>query len=231
MNKQKTILVSAQNLAKSYNLNNEVITIFEDLSLDIYTGSHIAIMGNSGSGKSTLLTLLAALDKPDSGKILFNDKDITNFSEDQIAHLRRTDFGFVFQSFHLIPSLTALENVMFPLELIDTPSDKAREKAMEMLKKVKIDHRANNLPHQLSGGERQRTAIARALIHNPKIIFADEPTGNLDEENSEQVLELLLQLRKEFGTTLVIVTHEMDIAKKADQILFLEHGQINVHTS
>lgn len=143
-----------------------------------------------------------------------------------MALLRRQDFGFIFQSFHLIPSLNALENVMFPLELLGTPTPTAKEKSMAMLKRVNLDHRAQSFPYQLSGGERQRTAIARALIHRPPVLFADEPTGNLDEENSEQVLSLLLDLRQEFGSALVVVTHENEVAQKADRILVLEHGII-----
>ena len=226
MNDKPSVLLSAQNLTKSYALGKQSVTIFTDLSADIYEGDHVAIMGASGSGKSTLLTLLAALDKPDSGQIRLNDQDITAFNEDQLARLRRTDFGFVFQSFHLIPSLSALENVMFPLELLGTPSTEAKQKALAMLERVNLSHRASSFPYQLSGGERQRTAIARALIHEPKILFADEPTGNLDEENSAQVLELLLNLRAEFGSALVVVTHERDIAQRADRILVLEHGTL-----
>jgi len=220
----KKSLLSAQSLTKSYTLNTEKISILQDLSLDIPTGAHIAITGSSGSGKSTLLTLLAALDKPDEGKILFDGKDITKFSERQIADLRRNDFGFVFQSFHLIPSLTALENVMFPLELIGKSAAEAKQKALEMLEKVNLAHRKNNFPHQLSGGEKQRVAISRALIHKPKILFADEPTGNLDAENSKQVLDILLQLQKEFGTALVVVTHESSVAKLADKTFVLKNG-------
>ena len=222
----KQTLLAAKNLAKSYWLNQKEITIFSHLSLDIYAGEHVAIMSASGSGKSTLLTLLAALDKPDSGEILLNKKDITKFSEDELAALRRTDFGFVFQSFHLIPSLSTLENIMFPLELLGTNSAEAKKQALEMLKRVNLGHRADSFPYQLSGGEKQRTAIARALIHKPKILFADEPTGNLDEENSDQVLSLLLDLQKEFGSTLVVITHEMKVAQKSDRILVLENGQI-----
>ena len=222
----KQTLLAAKNLAKSYWLNQKEITIFSHLSLDIYAREHVAIMGASGSGKSTLLTLLAALDKPDSGEILLNKKDITKFSEDELAALRRTDFGFVFQSFHLIPSLSTLENIMFPLELLGTNSAEAKKQALEMLERVNLGHRANSFPYQLSGGEKQRTAIARALIHKPKILFADEPTGNLDEENSDQVLSLLLDLQKEFGSTLVVITHEMKVAQKSDRILVLENGQI-----
>lgn len=223
---KKDILLAAKNLKKSYVLDNRSVPIFADLSVDIYAGDHVAIMGASGSGKSTLLTLLAGLDKPDSGQILLAGDNITKKTEDQLAKMRRTDFGFIFQSFHLIPSLSTLENVMFPLELLGVSTAKAKTKAREMLARVNLEHRLNSFPYQLSGGERQRTAIARALIHEPKVLFADEPTGNLDEDNSDQVLALLLKLREEVGSALVVVTHELDIAKKADRILTLEHGII-----
>lgn len=224
MKSQKNSILSAQSLCKSYRLNDENVSILHDLSLDVPAGAHVSITGSSGSGKSTLLTLLAALDTPDSGKILFDGKDITQFSETQIAQLRRHDFGFVFQSFHLIPSLTALENVMFPLELLGKSPADAQKEAIEMLEKVNLAHRKDNFPHQLSGGEKQRVAISRALIHKPKILFADEPTGNLDDENSKQVLDILLQLQKEFGTTLIVVTHEADVAALADTSFVLNNG-------
>lgn len=226
MNDSKLALLSAQNISKSYQIGKEKIHIFDNFSLDIRPREHVSIMGSSGSGKSTLLTLLAGLDFPDSGKILFDKKDITQFSENELASLRRADFGFVFQSFHLMPSLSVIENVRFPLELSGMDPKTIELQALEMLERIGLSHRAQSFPYQLSGGEKQRTAIARALIHQPKILFADEPTGNLDEENSDQVLKLLIGLQKEFGTTLIVVTHEVDIARLADRTLFLEHGKL-----
>lgn len=226
MSKPKKILLSAKNVQKSYSIGGKSISILKKVSLDVSEGDHIAIMGASGSGKSTLLTLLAALEKPDEGSIFFKNENITKFSETALAELRRTDFGFVFQSFYLIPSLTALENVMFPLELLWKDSVKARKEALKLLERVNLLERVSSFPHQLSGGEMQRVAIARALIHQPKILFADEPTGNLDEKNSKQVLKLLLDLQKELGSALIIVTHELEISQLADRVLTLENGHL-----
>lgn len=226
MKPEKNNLLRAQSISKSYRLERTTIPIFKDLSIDIAPKDHVTIMGVSGSGKSTLLTILAGLDSPSEGTLWFDGQDITNWNENQLAALRKSDFGFIFQSFHLIPSLSTLENVMFPLQLQGVKVKESEKKALSMLKKVGIDHRASSFPYQLSGGERQRTAIARALIHNPKILFADEPTGNLDEKNSDEVLKLLLELKKEFGTALVVVTHEDNIAAESDRILIMEKGHL-----
>jgi putative ABC transport system ATP-binding protein len=182
------------------------------------------VEGSSGSGKTTLLSLLSGLDKPTSGRVFLQAKDITDKSEDDLAQLRKNMIGFVFQSFHLIPSLTAIENIMFPAELKRDPA--AREKAKKLLQRMGLDQRSGNFPHQLSGGEMQRVAMCRALINNPKIIFADEPTGNLDSENGRAILELLLEYQKESRTTMVLVTHSIDIAKMADRMIVLQDGRI-----
>jgi len=168
--------------------------------------------------------LLSGLDKPTSGRVFLQEKDITDKSEDDLAQLRKDMIGFVFQSFHLIPSLTALENIMFPAELKRDPA--ALEKAKKLLQRMGLDRRSGNFPHQLSGGEMQRVAMCRALINNPKIIFADEPTGSLDSENGRAILELLLEYQKESRTTLVLVTHSIDIAKMADRMIVLQDGRI-----
>jgi putative ABC transport system ATP-binding protein len=186
------------------------------------------VQGESGSGKSTLLSVLSGLDSIDSGRVLIEGQDITNLHEDELAPLRNTFFGFVFQSFHLVPSLTALENVMFPAELRKDPQ--AQEKAGRLLARVGLSDRARSFPHQLSGGEKQRCAICRALINDPRIIFADEPTGNLDSMNGAAVLELLLELHRERGTTLVLVTHSREIAGKAERVVTLRDGRISPGT-
>ena len=184
----------------------------------------VAIVGSSGSGKSTLLSLLSGLDQPTKGRIWVKAEDITDKTEDELAPLRNRTLGFVFQSFHLVPSLTALENVTFPAELNGDPQ--AYAKAERLMRQVGIWDRAGNFPHQLSGGEKQRVAICRALINDPQVIFADEPTGNLDSTNSTEILKLLFELHREKKTTLVLVTHDMRIAKMAERVIPLEDGAI-----
>ena len=217
-------VVEARNLTKTYTIAEREIRVLDNVSLTVAAGEFLVIEGSSGSGKTTLLSLLSGLDKPSSGRVLVEEKDITDTSEDDLAPLRNESIGFVFQSFHLVPSLTALENVMFPAELKRDP--RARDKAADLLKRVGMQNRSTNYPHQLSGGEMQRVAMCRAVINNPKIIFADEPTGNLDSENGKAVLELLLEFQKERQTTLVLVTHSAEIAKIADRMIVLKDGRI-----
>jgi len=217
-------VVEARNLTKTYTIAEREIRVLDNVSLTVAAGEFLVIEGSSGSGKTTLLSLLSGLDKPSSGQVLLEEKDITDTSEDDLAPVRNESIGFVFQSFHLVPSLTALENVMFPAELKRDP--RARNKAADLLKRVGMQSRSTNYPHQLSGGEMQRVAMCRAVINNPKIIFADEPTGNLDSENGKAVLELLLEFQKEHRTTLVLVTHSAEIAKIADRMIVLKDGRI-----
>jgi putative ABC transport system ATP-binding protein len=217
-------VIEARNLTKTYTIAEREIRVLDNVSLTVAAGEFLVIEGSSGSGKTTLLSLLSGLDKPSSGRVLVEEKDITDTSEDDLAPLRNESIGFVFQSFHLVPSLTALENVMFPAELKRDP--RARDKAADLLKRVGMQNRSTNYPHQLSGGEMQRVAMCRAVINNPKIIFADEPTGNLDSENGKAVLELLLEFQKERQTTLVLVTHSAEIAKIADRMIVLKDGRI-----
>jgi putative ABC transport system ATP-binding protein len=217
-------VIEARNLTKTYTIAEREIRVLDNVSLTVAAGEFLVIEGSSGSGKTTLLSLLSGLDKPSSGRVLVEEKDITDTSEDDLAPLRNESIGFVFQSFHLVPSLTALENVMFPAELKRDP--RARDKAADLLKRVGMQNRSTNYPHQLSGGEMQRVAMCRAVINNPKIIFADEPTGNLDSENGKAVLELLLEFQKERRTTLVLVTHSAEIAKIADRMIVLKDGRI-----
>lgn len=223
MTKQKTLL-EAKGIYKSYALGSDRIEVLKGISLSIKTGEFVSIMGKSGSGKSTLLSVLAGLDNPDKGEVLLDGVDLTKLSEDDLAIKRQKDIGFVFQSFHLLPTLTVEENIRFPMEI--AKQDDVDKSVERLLKSVGLSHRRANFPHQLSGGERQRAAIARSLGINPKILFADEPTGNLDEENGDEVIALLLKLQKEFNTALVVVTHEDEVAQRADRIIHIHGGVI-----
>ncbi len=218
-------ILEVNNISKTYTIGNRRITVLDDVSLSVARGEFLVVEGESGSGKSTLLSILSGLDTTDQGRVLIEGRDITNLHEDELAPLRNTTFGFVFQSFHLVPSLTTLENVMFPAEL--RRDLRAREKAEALLTRVGLIERAASFPHQLSGGEKQRCAICRALVNDPRIIFADEPTGNLDSVNGRAVLNLLLELHRERKTTLVLVTHNQEIAAKADRVVTLRDGIIN----
>ena len=198
--------------------------MLENVSLSVETGDFIVIAGSSGSGKTTLLTLLSGLDHPTSGQVFIDDQDITEASEEELAPLRNRTIGFVFQSFHLVPSMTAKENIMFPAELTGDPDADVR--AGQLLARVGLSARADNLPSQLSGGEKQRIALCRALVNRPKLLFADEPTGNLDSENGETVLTQLIDLKNEHGATLVLVTHNPEIARAADRVITLKDGHL-----
>lgn len=216
--------LEAVQLVKSYTIDGRRIPVLDRVSLIVPAGTFVVIEGKSGSGKSTLLSLLSGLDRPDSGRIILAGTDITAFSEDELAPFRNRTIGYVFQSFHLVPSLTALENIMFPAELSREPM--ARSMAMDLLERVDLAGRRNNFPHQLSGGEKQRVAICRALVNRPQILFADEPTGNLDSANGDIILKLLLELRRERGATLVLATHSREISNQADQVVRLTDGRI-----
>ena len=217
-------ILEARNLTKAYTIGDREIRVLDEISFAVPEGEFTVIAGSSGSGKSTLLTLLSGLDRPTSGSVFISETDITHMTEDGLAPLRNETFGFVFQSFHLVPSLTTLENVAFPAELRGDRN--ALDKAEKLLGRVGLGERRQNYPHQLSGGEKQRVAICRALINSPGIIFADEPTGNLDSENSDAILQLLLVLRREQGATLVLVTHSPEIAAMADRTITLRDGRI-----
>ncbi|MBJ6800864.1 ABC transporter ATP-binding protein [Geomonas propionica] len=217
-------ILQALDVTKNYRIGNRDITVLDRVSLDVKEGEFLVVKGESGSGKSTLLTLLSGLDRPDQGRVFIEGRDITDLTEDALAPLRNSTFGFVFQSFHLVPSLTALENVSFPAELRQDRT--ARAKAEALLERVGLAHRMASFPHQLSGGEKQRCAICRALINEPRIIFADEPTGNLDSVNGSAILQLLLELQRERGTTLLLVTHSPEIAQSADRVVTLKDGRV-----
>ena len=221
-------IISVKNLTKQVpSLNTQkggVIDILTGVELEIKSAETLAIIGASGSGKSTLLGLLAGLDQASSGQISINGTDLAQLDEDGRAALRSSMVGFVFQSFQLLPGLTALENVMLPLEL--QSSDTASKQALSLLKRVGLENRVNHYPKQLSGGEQQRVAIARAFVTQPGLVFADEPTGNLDKQTGQQIIELLFEINKEQATTLVIVTHDESLANRCQRRLKLENGKL-----
>ena len=204
--------------------NGEPLVILHEIELSIQRGESLAIVGPSGSGKSTLLGLLAGLDIPSKGQIFLNGKDITRLDEDARAELRSEKLGFVFQSFQLLPTFTAIENVMLPLELVER--EDARDEAKQILQRVGLDKRLQHYPAQLSGGEQQRVAIARAFAVQPELLLADEPTGNLDSQTGQSIIDLMFELNKERGTTLVMVTHDHALADRCDRILSLHDGRL-----
>ena len=218
-------ILQTEKVSKIYTIGDREMVILDDISLEVDEGEFVVIAGTSGSGKTTLLTLLSGLDTPSSGRIILAGTDITGLGEDQLAEIRNTTTGFVFQAFHLIPSLNAQENVMFPAELCGDAM--ARQKADELLDKVGLRQRRHNFPHQLSGGEKQRVALCRALINNPRVVFADEPTGNLDSRNSDEIVGLLLEMQREYNTTLIMATHSAEIASLAQRTISLFDGKIS----
>jgi putative ABC transport system ATP-binding protein len=218
------IVLRTRELGKQVSSPEGLLTILDDINLDIGAGQSVALVGASGAGKTTLLALLAGLDRPSTGKVWLCGEDLTALDEDGRARLRSRRVGFVFQSFHLVPSLTALENVMLPLELVGDP--RAGELAREGLDSVGLELRKEHYPKQLSGGEKQRVAIARAFITAPEVLFADEPTGNLDTASGQRVADLLFNLNREGRTTLVLVTHQRTLAERCDRILELEAGRL-----
>ncbi len=217
-------LLEALNLTKTYTVDHQVFTVLDRVSLKVEAGEFVVITGSSGSGKTTLLTLLSGLDRPSHGQVWIDGREISTATEDALAPLRNRTIGFVFQSFHLVPAMTALENIMFPAELMKTPD--AETRARELLDSVGLSSRSDNLPSQLSGGEKQRVALCRAMINRPKLLFADEPTGNLDSTNGELVLDQLLALQKTHAVTLVLVTHNPGIAAAADRVITLADGRL-----
>ncbi len=211
-------------LEKTYTSGNKQLTVLQNISFDVEKGQTFSIVGPSGSGKTTLLGICAGLDQPNAGSVELCGQDLSTLNEDERAQLRNKEVGFIFQNFQLLPTLTALENVSVPLEL--QGSKNATTKSKELLEKVGLGKRMHHYPSQLSGGEQQRVALARAFANTPSILFADEPTGNLDEETGEKVIKLLFDLNKEAGTTLVIISHDLELANRTQQILRLKGGQI-----
>jgi putative ABC transport system ATP-binding protein len=216
-------IISAKNLSKTVLTANGSLTILSDIHLNINRGESLAIMGMSGSGKTTLISLLAGLDTPSSGTITISGQPLTSMTEDDKARLRNQFIGFVFQNFQLLNNLTALENVMLPLEIIGHPQ--AKDKALNFLDRVGLSHRYHHRPSQLSGGEQQRVALARAFVTQPSILFADEPTGNLDQKTGKTIIDLLFALNEENKTTLVLVTHDQSLATLCSRTLMLENGK------
>ena len=217
-------VLRARGLTKKVSSPEGELTILDDVTFDVAHGSTAAIVGPSGAGKSTLLALLAGLDEPSAGRVWLNGAELTALDEDGRASMRNREVGFVFQSFHLLPALTAIENVMLPLELSGAPNAAAR--AREALTDVGLEQRLRHYPRQLSGGEKQRVAIARAFVAGPSLLFADEPTGNLDNKTGARILNLLFDMNAAKGTTLVLVTHDLDLAKKCRRIIRLRSGLV-----
>jgi putative ABC transport system ATP-binding protein len=220
-------MIELRDVSKTVQSGSEPLTILHPISLSVGRGQFLAIVGPSGSGKSTLLGLIAGLDAPSSGSVLIDGVDITRLGEDGLARLRGEKIGFVFQFFHLIPSLTAYENVAVPMEIAGVANPRVR--AERLLEEVGLTGRAHHYPTQLSGGEQQRVALARALANDPPIVLADEPTGNLDSSNGRHILELLRTIHKARGTTIVLVTHDAELAAIADQRLVLRDGRVVEH--
>jgi putative ABC transport system ATP-binding protein len=221
--------LKAQQLSKQVSSPEGTLTILDCVDLDVRHGESIAIVGASGAGKSTLLGLLAGLDVPSEGEIWLDGVEITSLDEDGRAALRANNVGFVFQSFHLLSSLTALENVMLPLELAG--AENAADAALQAIRTVGLEPRKGHYPHQLSGGEKQRVALARAFVVEPAVLFADEPTGNLDKRTGDTVIDLLFQMNGETQTTLILVTHDLDLASRCDRVLHMDAGRIEQETS
>ena len=223
-NENKKKLIELENIHVDLKSSFETINVLKGINLKIFKNESVGIIGESGAGKSTLIMCIAGLELISKGKILFNNLPIHNLKEDDLALYRSKNIGVIFQSFNLLPSMTALENVNLPIEI--SGNFKNNKMAMELLTAVGLKNRIFHYPHQLSGGEQQRVAIARSLISNPEILIADEPTGNLDKKNSEGVIKLLFQLKKDFGSTLILVTHDTSVAKLCDRIIKIDNGLI-----
>lgn len=215
-------MLFAQNITKTY----DTVNVLKGVSLTIEQGQMVSIVGSSGAGKSTLLHILGTLDKPDSGEVFFQDKNLNKLNAKQLAAFRNQHIGFVFQFHHLLPEFSAWENVCIPGWIANKKKAVVKTKAFELLEQLGVKHRAENKPNQLSGGEQQRVAVARALINNPAIVFADEPTGNLDSKNAQEMHQLFVELNKRFNQTFVIVTHNLELAQKSHSIITMKDGLI-----
>jgi putative ABC transport system ATP-binding protein len=217
-------ILRVKDLSKSYQSGSRTLTVLDKVNFDIGEGDTFSIVGPSGSGKTTLLGLCAGLDRATTGSVYLNRIKLDNLTEDERAHVRNQHVGFIFQNFQLLPTLTALENVMVPMELRGQKG--VKKQAQELLDRVGLGQRSHHYPTQLSGGEQQRVSLARAFANRPKILFADEPTGNLDAETSEKVVDLIFELNREAGTTLVLVTHDLDLAAKTQRIIRIKGGLV-----
>jgi len=217
-------LLELQDIYLNYKTENSLVEVIKGVNLKINSGENVAVVGKSGSGKTSLIMLIAGLEKATSGKIIFEDQDISAYSEDELADLRKRKIGIVFQSFYLIPNYTALENISLVLEI--NKIENAQKKSAELLEQFGLKDRLNHFPSQLSGGEQQRVAIARSIILSPKLILADEPSGNLDSENSKLIINLLFKYSKQNNSSLILVTHDQSIAKECDKIIEIKDGKI-----
>lgn len=225
----KQNIIHLENITKNYKIGTQVVRALRSVSLDIYKGEYVAIMGASGSGKSTLMNILGCLDTPSGGKYILNKRDVSHLSDSELAKIRNEEIGFVFQIFNLLPRSSALENVMLPLIYAGIRKEVRKKRATDILTNVGLAERMTHKPNELSGGQRQRVAIARALVNNPSILLADEPTGNLDSVTSEEIMKVFAEVHK-MGNTLVMVTHEEDIADHAYRIVRLKDGRIESDT-
>ncbi|MBP1596317.1 MAG: efflux transporter, macrolide exporter (MacB) family, ATP-binding protein [Acidobacteria bacterium] len=224
-NKQTDILIKTEDLQKTYQMGTELVHALRGVTFEIHRGEYVAIMGPSGSGKSTMMNLIGCLDTPSNGKYYLNSRLVSEMNDDELAHIRNKEIGFVFQTFNLLARATALHNVELPLIYNGTPSHERKERAIKALQAVELGERMYHRPNELSGGQRQRVAVARALVNNPSIILADEPTGNLDSATSMDIMRLLDELHKK-GHTIILVTHEPDIALHAYRVIRLLDGKI-----
>lgn len=218
-------IIHLESIVKNYKVGTQIVRALRSVSIDINKGEYVAIMGASGSGKSTLMNVIGCLDTPTSGKYVLNGKDVSSLSDDNLAEIRNTEIGFIFQVFNLLPRSTALENVMLPLVYSGIRKNERKRRAEETLNDVGLDDRMLHRPNELSGGQRQRVAVARALVNKPALLLADEPTGNLDSKISEEIMQLFAEIHRK-GNTLLIVTHEADIAKHAHRIIRLKDGEV-----
>jgi ABC-type lipoprotein export system ATPase subunit len=216
------MILTGTNLIKKYG----DLEVVKEVSLSIDTGEFVCLVGKSGCGKTTLLSLLSGLERPTAGTVLLDGKDITSATEDELALFRRENVGFIFQSFNLIPTLSAWENVALPLFPVKMMGDERKRRATELLERMELGHRMDHLPSALSGGEKQRVAIARALVNNPEILFADEPTGNLDSATGDAIMEILNRLHTKEGVAILMVTHEVELAKSADRLIRMHDGEV-----
>lgn len=218
-------IIHLENIRKSYYLGKQELPVLKGISLDVYRNEYVALMGPSGSGKSTLMNILGCLDSPSGGRYMLNGKDVSRMPDNDLAEVRNKEIGFVFQQFNLLPRLTAAENVALPLVYAGIGKKERQDRAIDVLKRVKLDDRSHHKPNELSGGQAQRVAIARALINNPSIILADEPTGNLDTKTSYEIMDILGKIHSE-GNTVILVTHEEDISQYAHRVIRLRDGMI-----
>ncbi|GAA0121780.1 MULTISPECIES: ABC transporter ATP-binding protein [Clostridium] len=220
-------IIELKNVRKVYRMGDEKIVALDNINLEIYQGEIVCLLGTSGSGKSTLLNMMAGLEKPSKGQIIIKNKNIEKMSENQLAAFRQRYIGFVFQSYNLLPTLSALENVTLPLIFRNVKTSKRQEKAKKMLEAVGLEKRLNHKPSQMSGGQQQRVSIARAFVGDPNIVFADEPTGNLDTKTTLEIMELMTKMAKEQNQTLIIVTHDIEISYYADRIIHIRDGNVD----